>query len=93
MTSYLAMTRFAGGPDTWCGLEGRRYATPQEAQASLAELIATRDDLLETRIDESPFKPTNLWDFERNCDHVLSRDTGKIMGPPRYAARGPRWRK
>jgi hypothetical protein len=81
MTSYLAMTRFAGGP-AWFGLKGRRYATPQEAEASLAELRARRLDLVESRIDESPYRPTNLWDFERNCDEVLSR-SGKIPSPSR----------
>jgi len=80
MTSYLALTRFDGDPD-WGGLRGRRYATPQEAQASLTEIM--RSDLVESRIVESPYKPTNLWDFERNCDQLLSRSTGKILGPSR----------
>jgi hypothetical protein len=81
-SSYLVMTRFDGDPD-WQGLKGRRYATPQEAEASLAELRARRSDLVESRIDESPHKPTNLWDFERNCDELLSLDTGKRLGPSR----------
>jgi hypothetical protein len=80
--SYLAMTRFDGDPD-WGGLGGRRYATPQEAEASLSELRARRTDLVETRIAESPYRPTNLWDFERNCDEVLSLYTGKRLGPSR----------
>lgn len=61
MTSYCPQTRYAQQPDVWLGGQGVRFATPEEAQASLARLIATRDDLLETRIVESTHKPTDAW--------------------------------
>ena len=61
MTTYCPQTRYAQQPDTWLGGEGIRYATREEAQASLAEIIATRGDLLETRIVESVHKPTSVW--------------------------------
>jgi hypothetical protein len=61
MTSYCPQTRFAAAPDRWFGGEGVRYATRAEAEASLAEIIAARPDLLETRVVESIRKPTNIW--------------------------------
>ena len=68
MNSYCPQTRFAQEPDKWWGGEGIRYATREEAQASLAEIIATRSDLLETRIVASWRKANATWNFEANME-------------------------
>ena len=62
MTSYCPQTKFSTDPLLrWNGGEGLRFATPEEAQASLAEVIAGRADLIETRIFESRHKPSFNW--------------------------------
>ena len=51
MTSYCPQARYAGDDD-WQRDTRFRFATREEAQASLAHVIATRDDLIGTRIVE-----------------------------------------
>jgi hypothetical protein len=60
MTSYCPQVRYAAAPDQWLGGEntGWRYATFDEAQASLTHIKLTREDLLESRVIESRLKPT-----------------------------------
>lgn len=78
MTSYCPQTRFANDPlRRWNGGEAIRYATPEEAQASLddfirrrGELIDPPDDPVETRIFESRHKPTHVWRFDKNGDEA-----------------------
>lgn len=61
MTSYYAQTRYAERPDQWQGSTVLRFATSAEAEASLAPIIAGYPNLVETRIVESPFAPTDDW--------------------------------
>ena len=58
MTSYSPWTRFEAAPDQWCGSKSYRFATREEAQASLDEIASERPDLIETKIVELPWKPT-----------------------------------
>jgi hypothetical protein len=57
MTSYIPQTRFRQMPSKWWG--EYRYETRAEAEANLASIAARREDLLETRIVESPHGPTS----------------------------------
>jgi hypothetical protein len=88
MTSYCPQTKFSTDPlGRWNGGESVRYATPEEAQASLAPIIETRQDLIETRIVESRYKPTHVWRFDKGGS--------ESRAPPQYdhAQRGVRYRK
>jgi hypothetical protein len=57
MTSYIPQTRFAAAPERWFG--NYRYETPGQAEANLASIRARREDLIDSRILESPLKPSN----------------------------------
>jgi hypothetical protein len=56
MTSYIPQTKFAANPDKWWG--AYRYETRDEAEANLANIRAKREDLIDSRIVESPHGPT-----------------------------------
>ena len=60
MTTYSPYCRYAAAPKQWCGSNGFRFATREEAQDYL-DAIIDRPDLLETRIIELPWKPTHTW--------------------------------
>jgi hypothetical protein len=56
MTSYIPQTKFAGLPNRWFG--AYRYETRKEAEDNLAHIRAYREDLIDTRILESPYGPS-----------------------------------
>ena len=63
-----------------------RYATPEEAQASMAHIIAEREDLLETHVVKVAFARQPLFGLDGGCDH---RNSGKWAGH-RNARNDPR---
>ena len=78
MTTYCPQTRYAARPDLWLGGEGVRYATREEAEASMEHIRAYREDLLETRVIESSYKPTHVWKDGRR----ISRSSPTISTSP-----------
>ena len=55
--SFIAETKFAAMPDRWLG--GKRYETRAEAEANLAAIRAQRADLIDSRIVESSYGPSD----------------------------------
>lgn len=61
MTTYSPYCRYAVAPKQWCGSKNYRYATREEAQAALDDIASRREDLIETKIVELPWKATHIW--------------------------------
>ena len=80
MTTYIPQTKFTFSGDRWEFSNQVRYATREEAEASMDHIRAGRPDLVATRVVESPHKATRIWTRGMSIDRAV----------PRPAARGKR---
>lgn len=63
-SSFFPQLRYAAAPDRWIGNDSFRLPDRAATEAYLASIRAGRDDVLETRVVDSSFKPTHIWNFE-----------------------------
>ena len=81
MTSYCPQTRFTWSPpDKWHGSKRHRFATREEAEASLEHIRIERSDLLETRVIELLHKPTRAWVYGTCVPYKNNLGKGKLAG-------------
>jgi hypothetical protein len=75
MTSYIPEILWAKADGKWIGSKGLRFATRAEAEAHIAWVKAREaqrryddepSEILETRVKETHWGHTFVWDFENN---------------------------
>lgn len=88
MTSYYPDVLYRQARGKWTDAKKFRFATKAEAEAYLAQLRTKRDDILETRVVETPHKHGWVWNFE----HGVAQERG-MLHPDDARREGHGWRK